>query len=271
MSLFRKIVPFPGLRNHQVRFFKPELPIKWVRPERICCTHPGKSGDLSGSARVDLTLPVQEYRNSKLLAEADDIVRELFTLGRYPGKKTGHYLRNQMKAEVQRHAQDEGSMETFIADQTARIRRLQEIFAVHPRNRMLKVYLKELIEKRKKNLNDMRRWDYRRFEWILEKLDLVYKPYAAEHVILGRKYAVRKLTDTHCEELIQKKLLDYQKHLESQQVDFLKRKIKNLEFIRREQEDLKLPQTVTEEQINAAKAKLAETIKRQAIVAPKSH
>lgn len=284
MSLLRKIVPFSGNSWIFVRHyaFKPELPIKWVRPEKICCTRPEKSGDMVPSPPVDLSLAVTEYRDCKSLQEADETVKKLFSLESFPGKKTGHHLRNIMREEVQRHPLDVGSMEALsklycgffvneeiskkkisVADQTARIRRLQDIFAAHPRNRVLKVYLKELIDKRKCYLKYMRRWDYRRFEWLLEKLDIVYKAHPSEYVLVGRKYAIKKLTDTHCKEIREKKLADYQKQLESQQVEFLEKKIKNLEFIKKEQETLKLPQTVTEEQINQAREKLSQVIIQQ--------
>ena len=60
---------------------------------------------------------------------------------------------------------------------TARIRSLQDYMEKFPRQSVVKVQLKELIDKRKRFLRYLRRWDYRRFEYMLEKLDLVYKPY----------------------------------------------------------------------------------------------
>ncbi|GAB0099683.1 28S ribosomal protein S15, mitochondrial [Sergentomyia squamirostris] len=263
MSLWRRIVPLS--RNSLVRHyaFKPELPIKWVRPEKICCTRPEKSGDLEGSAAVDLTLPVVEYRDCKLLEEADESVKRLFSMESFPAFKTGHHLRNLMREEVQRHPLDVGSMEARIADMTARIRRLQEIHLNHPRNRVMKVYLKELIDKRKLYLKYLRRWDYRRFEWLLEKLNLVYKAHPSEYVLVGRKYAIRKLADKYCEETRERKLLEYRKQLESEQVTFLEQKIKNLEFILNEQKELHLPLSVSQEQIDAEKKRLAEIISKQ--------
>ena len=59
---------------------------------------------------------------------------------------------------------------------TAEIHRLQEHMQNHPRNMRSKVVLKEKIDKRKKYLKRLRTWDYKRFEWILEKLNLIYKP-----------------------------------------------------------------------------------------------
>lgn len=60
---------------------------------------------------------------------------------------------------------------------TAQIRGMQDYMEEFPRNKVVKVQLKEMIDKRKRFLRYLRRWDYRRFEWVLEKLDLVYKPY----------------------------------------------------------------------------------------------
>ncbi len=37
-----------------------------------------------------------------------------------------------------------------------------------------KVALKELIERRNGFLKHLRRFDYKRYEWLLEKLDLVF-------------------------------------------------------------------------------------------------
>lgn len=60
---------------------------------------------------------------------------------------------------------------------TVQIRGMQDYMEEFPRNKVVKVQLKEMIDKRKRFLRYLRRWDYRRFEWVLEKLDLVYKPY----------------------------------------------------------------------------------------------
>ena len=65
----------------------------------------------------------------------------------------------------------------LVAKMTVQIRAMQDYMEEFPRNKVVKVQLKEMIDKRKRFLRYLRRWDYRRFEWVLEKLDLVYKPY----------------------------------------------------------------------------------------------
>lgn len=145
-----------------------------------------------------------------------------------------------------------------MARMTVFIRRYQQHMEEHPRDKKRKVILKEMIEKRKKFLKYLRRWDYRRFEWILEKLDLVYKPPPAEFHWITRKESLQKLTDIHCEKLRQEKLDEYRKTLEEQQIPFLEDAIKKMQFIRQEQIDLGIPVTVTEEDIEQNKKKLAE-------------
>lgn len=63
-----------------------------------------------------------------------------------------------------------------VAQMTADIRNLQQVMEEFPKDKCCKVRLKELIDLRKKWLKYLRCWDYKRFEWLLEKLDLVYKP-----------------------------------------------------------------------------------------------
>lgn len=145
---------------------------------------------------------------------------------------------------------------------TARIRHLQEYMEKHPRNVRAKVHLKELIDKRKRFLRYLRGWDYKRFEWALEKLDLVYKPYPSQFHWITRKDSLRKLTDSHCEKIREERLSAYRSELEAQQIALLERKIKNLELIRREQQELKIPVTVPEEAVKSAKQQLITAMEK---------
>lgn len=113
----------------------------------------------------------------------------------------------------------------------------------------MKVQLKELIDKRKKFLTKLRRWDYKRFEWILEKLDLEYKAYPSYYHWITRRESLTKLTNIHCEDIRDERLAAYRKELESQQMDFLQKKLQNLEFIRKEQIECAVPVTVSAEDI----------------------
>ncbi|KAH8321292.1 hypothetical protein KR074_000672 [Drosophila pseudoananassae] len=238
--------------------FKSDLKIKWVRPEKIACYKPEKSGDLSKlpPLKGDELLP--EFRDCKELEKADNTVKSLFLLSNNANYLTTKYYRNEMVKDVQRHAQDYGSVEAKLANMTALIRRYQERMESHPRDKMIKVRLKELIDKRKKFLKYLRRWDYARFEWILEKLDLVYKPPPEHFHWITRKESLQKLTDSYCENLKEERLEAYHKQLQAQQIPFLEEAIKKMEFVRKEQISCDVPVTVTEEQIADSKKQLAQ-------------
>lgn len=145
---------------------------------------------------------------------------------------------------------------------TATIRTMQETQSRFPKNSRLKVTLKELIDKRKKYLRILRIWDYKKFEWLIEQLDLIYRPYPEKFHWITRKDSLRKLTQIQCDNTRQERLDKYRQELQSKQLGFLENKIKNLEFIRNEQIECKVPVTVSLEAINDAK-KAFETLKQQ--------
>ncbi|EDW01657.1 28S ribosomal protein S15, mitochondrial [Drosophila grimshawi] len=238
--------------------FKSDLKIKWVRPEKISCIRPEKSGDLAKLPALSANELLPGYKDSKELESADETVLSLFKLSNNPNHLTTRYYRDQMIKEVQRHAQDYGSMEAKLAKMTASIRRYQEHMEAHPRDKMIKVRLKELIDKRKKFLKYLRRWDYPRFEWILEKLDLVYKPPPAHFHWITRKESLQKLTDIYCEKIKEERLEAYHKELQAQQIPYLEDAIKKMVFVRQEQIDCDVPVTVTEQQIENARQELAQ-------------
>lgn len=138
---------------------------------------------------------------------------------------------------------------------------MQDQMEKFPRNKVMKVELKEMIDKRKKFLGYVRKWDYKKFEWLIEKLDLLYRPYPEKFHWITRKESLKKLCATHCDQVKQEKLDAYKEQLQSQQLEFLENKIKNLEFIRKEQVECKVPITVTPEQIKEVKKQLDELTK----------
>lgn len=140
---------------------------------------------------------------------------------------------------------------------TAQIRAMQQYMDEYPRNSVVKVQLKELIDKRKKFLRYLRVWDYKKFEWILERLNIIFRPYPEHFHWITRKESLKKLCKIHCDNVRQERLDAYKKELESKQITFLEDKIKNLDFIRNEQIECRVPVTVNVEEINAIKKQLA--------------
>lgn len=150
---------------------------------------------------------------------------------------------------------------------TVTIRSMQEQLEKFPRNKILQVSCKELIDCRKKFLRHLRHWDYRRFEWVLEKLDLVYKAYPAQYHWITRKESLTKLTAQHCDRIRDERLAAYRAQLESQQIAFLEQKLQNLQFIRDEQQQCAVPVTVSNEDIAAVRSKLAAVVAKQQVLA----
>lgn len=91
--------------------FKSALKIKWVRPEKIPCFHPEKSGDLAKLTPIPGTEVALDFKESRELQTADDTVKTLFSLDYQPRVKTSDAHRDVLIRSVQRHQQDYGSME----------------------------------------------------------------------------------------------------------------------------------------------------------------
>nr|XP_050867544.1 28S ribosomal protein S15, mitochondrial isoform X1 [Vespula vulgaris] len=238
--------------------------VKWVRPEPVCITEPKKSGDLGIPHDIKATNLLAGYDKSKELQDwkfyisADEIVKKLVTLEFHPRKETIHLRREKILELVKRHKLDRGSPETKIAAMTAEILQLQEIIKKNPRDKKKKVFLKEIIEKRNKYLRIMRTWDYKRFEWILEKLNLIYKKPPLDNTPPYRKDSLRKLTQKLCDKIKQEKLNAYKAELQNQQKLFYKQKLEDFIFIRNEELELGIESTITEDDIENVRKKLNE-------------
>jgi small subunit ribosomal protein S15 len=140
-----------------------------------------------------------------------------------------------------------------VAKMTAKIRVGQMACDENPQNKRMKQLLNELIDKRKKYLKFLRRYDYKRFEYILDQLDLKYMPPPDHFHWIARKEAMRALTKRFCRGIKNTRLEEYKSTLADQQLEFLSNKIKNLEFIRNEQIECKIPVTISIEQIDEVK------------------
>lgn len=121
-----------------------------------------------------------------------------------------------------------------------------------------------LIHRRQKLLSKLRHRDYKKFEWLIEKLQIVFKPWPKVDVQVGRKEGLRRLTQIHCDDIKAQRLAEYRNQLESQQEEFLKKKMENLNFIRDEQKGLGIEVTVSQKDIDICNEKyLALKAKRE--------
>lgn len=64
-----------------------------------------------------------------------------------------------------------------VAMLTVKIRRLQDKMLVCKKNTQERVSLQETIDRRNKLLRKLRKQDYKRFEWLIEELGVLHRPY----------------------------------------------------------------------------------------------
>ncbi|KAM0724489.1 Small ribosomal subunit protein uS15m [Formica fusca] len=232
--------------------------ITWTRPEPVSSLSPEKSGDKGLNIEVKPTDIARGYAESSELKDASDMVKKMFTLQFLYPDKTKSMKQAKILDLVKRHEFDRASPEVRIANFTIRILELQEYLKEHPKHSAAKVHLKIAIDRRKKWLKHLRTWDYRRFEWVLEKLNLVYTPLPEPPLQITRKDSLRRLTEKHCDELKQDKLNIYKKELKMLQKQFYVEKAEKLAFIREEELTCGLQPSVSEEDVAKAKEKAKE-------------
>lgn len=220
--------------------------IVWRRPEYVPSWKPEKSGDLDlhtdpdeGHARLQV-LP-----SKWAMDEVDDITKKLLSLKFSTHDEFMKIARYKTMRKIQRHQYDTGSLEVKIAMLTVKIRNLQRATFQWKKNTQERVRLLELIDRRKKLLKNLRRMDYRCFEWLLEELNILYRPFPRSYTWITRKDSLKKLVKMHGEDLRKKRLEAYQAALELQKEPFLKEKAETLQWIAETETSLGLPVSVT--------------------------
>lgn len=236
-------------RHYAMRQELTEHGIVWRRPQRIESWKPAKSGDLSPYVE-----PQDERVKAKFLAvkEAldgvDDVTRQLLTLKFGTRAEKVRVTRYNVMRDIQRHQYDTGSLEVTIAMLTVRIRKAQQVLLTSKKGKKhtvrQRVTLDETIARRKKLLKHLRRMDYKRFEWLINKLDILYRPPPRYVRWVTRKISLRKLVREYGHALRTERLAAYREQLEGQKKTFLKEKEEALEWIAKTEEELGVPVSV---------------------------
>jgi len=267
-----------GKQKSSVAFPKPgvsdkTLPIhvKWERPVMIETVNPQISGDIGGLEHfgaVDLSKPTVRMEKSKALESASEDVKRVLSLEFSRRKDVMDKLSQEVIRTVQKHPRDFDSLEVAITLATIKIRNLQhELIQLYPyKNQPVKHVLTHKISSRRKLLRQLREQDYRKYEWLLEKLNLLYKPMphdAPDGVMIPkknveRKASIEKLTNLWCDELRRHRLNAYARQLLQEQPIFLRKKANKLKEIMEEEKDLGLEPTVSQEDIDRCLNKAEE-------------
>lgn len=236
---------FEQRRNYAMRLELKEHGIHWRRPEYVPSWNPAKSGDLEShvdpnQARLPLKLMVAK----EAFEEADEVTKRLLSVEFSAHKESMKLVRYDTLRNVQRHKYDVGSMECKVAMLTVKIRNLQDKRTSNNRNTIEKGRLIELIAHRKKLLKHLRRMDYKRFEWLIEELNIEYKPFPTAYHWITRKDSLRKLVQMHKDDIKRERLEIYKEVLEAQKEPFLKEKAETLQWIAKTEAEIGVPITV---------------------------
>jgi small subunit ribosomal protein S15 len=101
----------PSLTIARNYAYKSDLKIKWVRPEKISCIDPKKSGDLDKIEFPNTNEFLIGFEKSEELKKADEMIKELFTLEKSKRKDKVELYKQGLMGTVQRHQLDMGSHE----------------------------------------------------------------------------------------------------------------------------------------------------------------
>lgn len=92
--------------------FKSDLKIKWRRPKKISCILPEKSGDLNKFENPDGKKFLLDFEKSEELKDANELVRNIFSLELNPRVDSTNVFRKETIDMVKRHDLDLGSVES---------------------------------------------------------------------------------------------------------------------------------------------------------------
>uniref|UniRef100_A0A0N7ZBH1 Small ribosomal subunit protein uS15m n=1 Tax=Scylla olivacea TaxID=85551 RepID=A0A0N7ZBH1_SCYOL len=236
-------------RHYAMRQELTEHGIVWRRPQRIESWKPAKSGDLSAYVEPqDERVKAKFLSVKEALDGVDDVTRQLLTLQFGSRAEKVRVTRYNVMRDIQRHQYDTGSLEVTIAMLTVRIRKAQQVLLNSKKGKRhtvrQRVTLDETIARRKKLLKHLRRMDYKRFEWLISKLDILYRPPPRYVRWVTRKISLRKLVREYGHALRTERLGAYREQLEGQKKAFLKEKEEALQWIAKTEEELGVPVSV---------------------------
>ena len=118
--------------------------------------------------------------------------------------------------------------------------------------------LRRAVDKRRAQLGVLRKVDYPKYEWLLEKLNIVYKPRPFVFETVIRRRHTERLVNLLCDEIRAHKLQDLKDDLEEDQPNFLRRKAKTLIKIMEEEKKYDLKPTVSQAEVDQCYSELAK-------------
>jgi len=215
-------------RSVIIRNYKEHLPFVVEVPPKIPFIL--DSGD-PPLPEIDTSQPILDVRDCKELETADEVTKKLVSIEFAVRKHRVKAIEREYIAKVQRHKYDFESLEVKIAVITARIRNHLELVKLDWRGAKRRVMLMHMMQFRTKYLKLLRKADYRRFSWLIDTLDLEYRPPPCFPFKVTYKQRFQMLTTDLCRRIRAERVLAYRDQLRSQQTAFLKQKEDTLRWI----------------------------------------
>jgi len=232
--------------------------IQWVPPIEMLKWEPQRTCDLRSLPKIDLNWIKLEFRPfADQIENLPEHERKLFTVALGTRRDGVNIIMENTLSKIRRHKYDRTSLEYTIAVYTIKIRNYQYLMGLEPRTTRAassqKRFLNLIIDKRKKYLSQLRVQDYKRFEWVIQILGVLYKP--RPHILprIKRKECFSTLTDMYCEDIIKKKMELYKTELEGQKIPFLEEKLDTLKKIKADEDSMRIPCSVEDEIIQTEK------------------
>jgi len=223
--------------------------VKWKFVSKPSKLTPSWSGDLGVNDPIDMTEPQLALRSADdVLKSSDEHTQRVLSLEFARGVEQRQSLENKAIAYLQRHRYDTESPEAKIGALTVKVRHFQQQWQ-QPESRRLGHLRYNVVcntDKRSGQLRRLRNTDYRRFEWVLEQMNIVYRPplpYQAD-VSLSRKSGIRRMVQIFCDGLRQEKLDALKARFEAETPAFERERRAACEWIAAEEAALGLPSSV---------------------------
>lgn len=223
--------------------------VELIRPEKLMPYDPVRSGDLEPMPELDPNSLKLEFNEVDEMKVANEDVKKVFSLDFQVQDYKYILYREQLMSKVRTHPYEDNSFALKIAALTARIRFLQQLLEKDPYNKPKRKLANELVQKRYSFLLKLRRSDFKKFEWVLEQLNITFKPLPSDMHMLSEKESLANLIQIKNERLKEAKLAKAKKEADEKKIPFLEKKLEKLKWIMNQEESLNLDKTVTEEDI----------------------
>jgi len=250
-------IQIEGVSNKQYPQVAP-----WTQPDYMFRGNPGEdgSGDMEIYPEPDLNRPMLQFHGLKAYDNAPPEVKRVLSLEFGRRNDINNLVREEYRLMVAEHKHDHNSNIVHIAKITLKIRNLQKEMGLMAQKGWRcpgkKKMLVRFVNMRRSQLGYLRTQDYRHFEWLLEKLNIVYKPRPITFERIIRRRHTERLVNLLCDETRTFKLQSLKDSLEEDQPIFLRRKMETFSKIMEEEKKFNLKETVTQKDIDEIRVQL---------------